>query len=158
MDYGSLMVTRMTVTVIMILLCSAATGLADGKVYKVLPQLLDKQGRHTLSPSLFERDAYQEFLHESPEQRGGLRFAVLWKARNVADESLTIRVEFLSAAGGSSAPKLVEQTVKRPRFGRRWTYIQVGEKDAQNMQELLAWRVTLWAGKKEIAETRSFLW
>ena len=37
------------------------------KIAKVLPQLLDDQGRHTVSPSLYGRDAYQALLREHPE-------------------------------------------------------------------------------------------
>ena len=47
----------------------------------MLPHYLDKEGRHTLSPSLYERDAYQAILRQNPEKRGGMRFDVQWKAR-----------------------------------------------------------------------------
>ena len=39
---------------------------AEAKISKVLPHWLDKKGRHTLSPSLFERDAYQAQLPRQP--------------------------------------------------------------------------------------------
>ena len=45
----------------------AAAHAADavtGKIVKVLPFFLDQQGRDAVSPSLFDRDAYQAFLRE----------------------------------------------------------------------------------------------
>src|SRR5439155_1231097 len=42
---------------------------AEAKIYKVLPTFIDKEGRHSLSPSLYERDAYQAQLRKHPEQR-----------------------------------------------------------------------------------------
>ena len=53
--------------------CSAAS-----RISKVLPHLLDKQGLHTLSPSLLERDAYQAQLRSNPDQCSGIRFDVKW--------------------------------------------------------------------------------
>ena len=42
----------------LVLLLSAALAHAgSGKLLKVLPHFLDREGRHALSPSLFERDA-----------------------------------------------------------------------------------------------------
>ncbi len=35
---------------------------APAKVIKVLPHFLDQKGRHALSPSLYDRDAYQAHL------------------------------------------------------------------------------------------------
>ena len=54
---------------------------ASAKIIKVLPHLLDRDGRHTLSPSLYERDAYQAILRAHPIQRSALRFAAYELAR-----------------------------------------------------------------------------
>ncbi len=54
---------------------------ASGKVLKVLPHFLDLQGRHALSPSLFERDAYQAHLRKNPAEVSALRFDVEWSGR-----------------------------------------------------------------------------
>ena len=40
------------------MLCAGAAA-ATGSVIKVLPQFLDLKGRTALSPSLYDRDAYQ---------------------------------------------------------------------------------------------------
>ena len=47
------------VTFVLFIFGIADACTAASKISKVLPHLLDKQGRHTLSPSLLERDAYQ---------------------------------------------------------------------------------------------------
>src|SRR5687767_192398 len=65
------------------------------KIVKVLPHFLDTKGRASISPSLFDRDAYQEVLRTSPKKRSGLRFGVQWKASYFP--SLKLRVE---AKGG----------------------------------------------------------
>ena len=62
------------------------------KILKVLPQYLDEEGRHALSPSLYERDAYQYFLRKNPSKRGGLRFDVNWKAKGSKSETLVLRL------------------------------------------------------------------
>ena len=49
---------------------------ADAKVRKVLPSLVDLEGRASLHPSLYERDAYQAYLRKNPELVGGMRFDV----------------------------------------------------------------------------------
>src|SRR6185369_13028943 len=39
----------------------------SAKVLKVLPLFLDQKGRESISPSLFDRDAYQVLLRDKPE-------------------------------------------------------------------------------------------
>jgi len=55
---------------------SLSASAATGKILKVLPQFLDTKGRNSLSPSLYERDAYQVVLREHPERRSAMRFYV----------------------------------------------------------------------------------
>lgn len=52
-----------------------------GRVTKVLLHFLDLQGHSALSPSLYDRDAYQAQLRKHPEQCSGMRFDILWRAR-----------------------------------------------------------------------------
>src|SRR5256885_6498812 len=72
---------------------ASPTEAATARIIKVLPHLLDRKGRHTLSPSLYERDAYQGFLRKNPDQCSGLRFDVQWKAKRVDWSQLKLRVE-----------------------------------------------------------------
>jgi len=41
-----------------------ASDAASGRVVKVLPLLLDLKGRDAVSPSLYDRDAYQVYLRQ----------------------------------------------------------------------------------------------
>src|SRR5271154_3916757 len=95
----------------------STAGAAEGRVYKVLPQFLDLQGRSSLSPSLYDRDAYQNILRRSPAKCSGLRFAVQWKARASSSDSLKLRVEMRGIAEGSQ-PK--HATVEMPVRQRSW--------------------------------------
>ena len=47
----------------------APAPVAVAKVIKALPQFLDQQGQSALSPSLFDRDAYQACLRKHPSER-----------------------------------------------------------------------------------------
>ena len=53
-----------------------------GRVVKVLPLFLDLKGHDAISPSLFDRDAYQAFLRQHTNDISAIRFDVLWKASN----------------------------------------------------------------------------
>lgn len=128
---------------------------ASGRVIKVLPHFLDRQGRHTLSPSLYERDAYQAYLREHPEERAGLRLDVQWKARDARD--LKLRAEL--RGGGKGQPQVVlEQSVRPRRWFSTWSAFTLDGPAYQQLGELVAWRVTLWAGDQLLGEQRSFLW
>src|SRR3954469_12638010 len=82
---------------------------ASAKVVKVLPQYLDREERHAISPSLFDRDAYQARLRRRPEERGGLRFAMQWKAPGT--HPLKLRVELRGACGHEPTTAILEETV-----------------------------------------------
>src|ERR1043165_2041171 len=79
--------------VVLLLAAGASAHAATAKVLKVLPQYLDPKGRAALSPSLYERDAYQARLRQHPEQRSGLVFQVRWKAGDAGKRPLKLRVE-----------------------------------------------------------------
>jgi hypothetical protein len=129
---------------------------ASGKVLKVLPHFLDLQGRHALSPSLFERDAYQAHLRKNPAEVSALRFDVEWSGRGSA-AGFKLRVE---ARGGKAAaqPKMVEATVKPDRFGSTWASVTLEKSVYDQLGGVVAWRVTLWDGDQQLAEQKSFLW
>jgi hypothetical protein len=141
---------------VVLLAFSANANAAVGQVIKVLPQLMDKQGRHTLHPSLYERDAYQANLRKHPELCGGLRFDIHWKADKVALAGLKLRVE----ARGDKNPKPleIESPVERRPWYHRWTCVKVEGKPFENLGDLIAWRVTLWEGNTVVGEQKSFLW
>ena len=146
---------------IFLLLGSLGVGAAAepaGRIVKVLPMFLDQQGRDSLTPSLYDRDAYQVQLREHPKQRSALRVDVLWKAAHTGDVPLKLRVE-LRGLGTNNLPRQVtlEQPVT-PGFFRKWTSLTLGGDDYRKFGDVTAWRVTLWAGDQMLSEQKSFLW
>jgi hypothetical protein len=140
-------------------LWTAAGGdAAAGRVVKVLPFFLDAQGHEALSPSLYDRDAYQAYLRQHAEQRSAIRFDILWKASNTSEANLKLRVE-LRGIGQNGMPRqaTLEQAVT-PHFFRHWNSLTLGGGDYKDFGELVAWRVTLWSGDQRLGEQKSFLW
>lgn len=129
-----------------------------GRVVKVLPHYLDLKGHHALSPSLYERDAYQAQLRRHPEQRSGLRFDILWRVRTSAPTSIKLKLEMRGIAQGNlPSEKVLEKEVKSG-VGGRWTAITLTSDDYSSLGEVTAWRVSLWDGDQLIGEQKSFLW
>jgi hypothetical protein len=152
---------RRVVTLMLSVLMLATTlsaAAATGRVAKVLPHFLDQKGRHALSPSLYERDAYQSYLRRHPEQRSGLRFDILWRVRTRSPANLKLKVEMRGVAQGHlPSEKTLEQEVKSGA-GSRWTAITLSSDDFKALGEVTAWRVSLWVDDQLIAEQKSFLW
>ena len=128
------------------------------RILKVLPHYLDKDGKHTTNPSLFERDAYQFELRKNPALRSGMRFDVLWKTPPGTPSALTVKLELR----GSKAPEQAPVIVTARAFSRggfsQWTRVPILGKDYDALGELLAWRVTLWKDDQLVTEQTSFLW
>ncbi|HZF02042.1 MAG TPA: hypothetical protein VE344_09120 [Methylomirabilota bacterium] len=146
---------------ILILLCSLAVASASdatGRVMKVLPLYLDLQGRDAISPSLFDRDAYQAQLRQHTNEVSAIRFDVLWKASAGKDSKLKLRAE-LRGIGEHNLPRqtVLEKEVA-PKFFRSWTSLTLGGDELKNFGSPVAWRVTLWNGDKLLGEQKSFLW
>ncbi|WCJ60744.1 hypothetical protein NXS98_06340 [Fontisphaera persica] len=129
---------------------------ASGKLLKVLPHYLDLKGRHSLSPSLYDRDAYQAYLREKPEERSGLRFDIQYRVANASQPR--VRVELRAMKGGQPQTKVLEMEVKKTTFLGRWASVAVRGEDYKNLGEISAWRVTLWDGNQLLGERKSFLW
>jgi hypothetical protein len=126
------------------------------KIKKVLMFYLDQEGRQSLSPSLYDRDAYQAELRNHPAKRSGLRFDVQWNASTSVP--LTLRVEMRGAKGTESTKAVVEMTVRKRGLFSRWTELPLVGEEYQKLGELVAWRATLWQGDLMAGEQRSFLW
>lgn len=132
----------------------------SGKVIKVLPHFLDLDGRHTLSPSLYERDAYQAFLRSHPESRSGIRFDIQWKVTNpVPSPPLKLKVELRGITEGKlPRQRVLEKEVQTKRKYSHWTGIDLTGFDYVDFGEVTAWRVTLWQDQQLLGEQKSFLW
>ena len=129
-----------------------------GRVVKVLPLLMDTNGAVATSPSLFDRDAYQAYLHQHTNDVSGIRFDVCWAAHHARGLKLTVRVEVrgIGARGLPTEAKL-EQTVT-PKLFNHWKSLTLVGADYKKLGTLSAWRATLWNGKQKLGEQRSFLW
>lgn len=135
-----------------------AVHAAADKVIKVLPHYLDLQGRHTLSPSLFERDAYQALLRKDPSKCSGLRFDTQWKARKAAGRTLKLRLELVTTEHPKATPFVLEQTVTPKRWFSSWTGLKLDAAQLKAVGEIIAWRVSLRDGDQTLSEQHSFLW
>ena len=136
---------------------SACSGLAgSGKVVKVLPHYLDRQGRHALYPSLYDRDAYQAHLRKNPEERSALRFDIQWKAKGEIAGPLKLRLELRGSK--TSKPLVLEEAVTPRRRFSQWSPLKVAGAEYHQLGELIAWKVTLWDRTELLAEQKSFLW
>lgn len=136
-----------------------AVTAATGRVIKVLPQYLDHEGRTALSPSLYERDAYQATLRQEPAKRSGIRYNIQWKTRGKEAGPLVIRVELRGVAEGNLPRQLtLEQPVKAGGWFSHWTSVVLDKAGYKSFGEVTAWRVTLWEGTQLLGEQKSFLW
>lgn len=131
---------------------------AEGRVVKVLPQLLDAKGRSTLAPSLYERDAYQAFLRKHPDRRKALRLAVEWKARHVDWSKLTLRAEMRGLTGDKMHTVTLDEAVVKNGLFENWSEFKIEGDNFRAFGRLVAWRVTLWENGRQIGELESFLW
>ncbi|HEY5912419.1 MAG TPA: hypothetical protein VJA21_17595 [Verrucomicrobiae bacterium] len=141
-------------------LLAAPASAATGRVIKVLPQFMDRQGRTSLSPSLYERDAYQAELRLNPSRRSGLRYYVQWKTRGAVWQPLKLRVELRGVARGNLPKQLTLErklAAKHTLFSR-WDEVTLSTAQYQELETVTAWRVTLWEGASLLGEQKSFLW
>ena len=130
-----------------------------GSVSKVLPLYMNLKGQVAPSPSLFDRDAYQfELLTRRTNEITGIRFDVLWKARNARGLNLKLRLDLRGiGAGGFPTQTNLEQTVT-PKFFHHWASLTLVGRGYKNFGALVAWHATLWNGNQLLGEQKSFLW
>ena len=104
---------------LMLLLAAAvfaapAAWAKSDEIFKVLPEFVDQEGRTSLSPSLYERDAYQARLRREPSQQSGIAFFVNWKAKKTETGRLKLRVEIRGVLGRHCAPDPGENHRQNP--------------------------------------------
>lgn len=143
---------------LLFLFLTAAARAGEGRVYKVLPQFLDAKGRASVEPSLYERDAYQFYLRKHPKLRSGLCVKVEWKGRELDWTKTKLRAELRGLATNSIHTVILEMPVKKSGFFRSWSALNLTDDKYKNFGELIAWRVTLWEGDRQLSEMKSFLW
>ncbi len=136
----------------------SATPKPPARILKVLQFRLDKKDRIALSPSLFERDAYQAILRRHTNQCAGMRFDIQWQAKVRRGTALRLRMELLATLQGVRTPVVVEQPVVVKSHRTRWSFVTVKGADFRRTGTIVAWRATLWEGDHRLAEEHSFLW
>lgn len=148
----------MVMVVSLLLAFSVQAG--TGTIVKVLPLFLDKKEQYTLSPSLFERDAYQAELRMKPELRSGMIYRVQWKTKGEALAPLRIRLELRGVTKGNLPKQItIEQPVKKRGWFTQWATLPLKGGDYKNFGEVVAWRATLWEGDDLLlGSQQSFLW
>ena len=135
-----------------------ADGAEKGRIVKMLPLLLDLKGHDAVSPSLYDRDAYQAYLRRNPGKISGLRFDCLWQVANPTAAKYKLRLELRGIGeGGKPTQATLEQAVTPPLL-RRWDSLTFNGADYKNFGALVAWRATLWRGDQLLDEQKSFLW
>lgn len=139
-------------------LTACSTGKSGGNITKVLPHWVDLEGRHALSASLFERDAYQAHLRTHPEERSGLRYDVHWRASRKGAPAYRLQLELRTTGRSMEDPILKTEVVKDPPPWGRWSEVPLERDLLRDAGEPVAWRVTLWDGAELLDEERSFLW
>ncbi len=142
---------------IALLLLAWPARAADQRVIKVLPHLLDKDGAHTVSPSLFDRDAYQSWLKKNPDHQTGVRYDIHW--RSAKPGKFELKLELLGRVEkGQIKRRTVEGKVSVQRSKSQWTALSLTGEDFKQFGPIVAWRVSLWQGDQLVAKHQSFLW
>ena len=135
-----------------------AADAVTGRVHKVLPFLLDQKGRIALSPSLYDRDAYQAQLREHTNLVSAIRYDVQWSAKNADDTKLKLRLE-LRGVDTAGQPKLkTMETEVTPGYFSKWTMFTLTGEEYKKFGGITAWRATLWDSDQMLGEEKSFLW
>ena len=137
----------------------SAAESSHAKAIKVFRFLVDAEGRHALSPSLLDRDAYQAHLREHPTKVSGLRFVIQWRRRSESPTRPSIRIEVRHGNGNTigefskTAPIKVRKTRRS-----QWHRITISGEEYARLGKVIAWRVSLWDGETMLTQEESFLW
>jgi hypothetical protein len=146
--------------ILSLFVCAAAlaSDWPTGKVLKVLPHLMDAQGRHTRSPSLYDRDAYQAELRKDLTKVSGVRFDIQWQAEAKTKAPAVLRVELRGTAKNKLPSEIRLENFFTLTSGSHWSALKLDGEQYKNFGEVIAWRVTLWTGDEMLSEQKSFLW
>lgn len=146
-------------TIIWLLLALIATAATSpDRIIKVLPHLLDAQGRHALSPSLYERDAYQAELRKHPEHVSGIRYDIQLRHSDVNTSKGRLQLELRCAGQSFTNAIILESGLTKTRRRGGWAHMQLDGEAYRKAGTVIAWRARLLDGSQVLAEQRSFLW
>ena len=128
------------------------------RIVKVFPLRIDSKNRTALTPSLFDRDAYQAFLRKNPKQCTGMVFKVQSKVPAGSPTSLTAKLEVRGEKAGDQTSFTAEKRLERDKFGSTWFQFDVTGEAWGRLKGVSAWRISLFDGEKLVSEQKSFLW
>ncbi len=146
-------IPQLAAAFLLLAVLSSANAARPGKISKVLPHWLDQQGRHTLSPSLLERDTYQTKLRADRSLCSGIRFDVKWSKNT----SVNVKLQLELQVTDGTEPIVLEQAIN-PSRRSGWDAITLDGDAFTAIGKIIAWRVRLLDGDMELADRRSFLW
>ena len=135
-----------------------AGGIEKGRIVKMLPLFLDLKGHDAVSPSLYDRDAYQAYLRQHTNEISAVRFDFLWQVENPSAAKYKLRIELRGIGAGGKPTQAVLDEEAPPPLLRHWNFLVLGGAEYRNFGELIAWRATLWRGDQLLSEQKSFLW
>ena len=130
-----------------------------GRVRKVLPLLLNARGQDALSPSLFERDAYQMYLRLHTNEIAAVRYDLQWKATGPKGAAVKIQLELRAIApDGSPVLETLQTTGTVHGYFSHWSSFKLTGDEYKKVSAAVAWRATVWSGDQLLGEQKSFLW
>jgi len=133
-------------------------GVEKGRIVKMLPLFLNAKGHDAISPSLYDRDAYQAYLRQHTNEISAIRFDVLWQVESPAAAKYKLRIELRGIGPDGKPTRSTLEVEAPPPLLRRWHSLVLGGADYRSFGELVAWRATLWHGDQLLSEQKSFLW
>ena len=81
------------ILLLLAVLPACADGIEKGRIVKMLPLFLDLKGHDAISPSLYDRDAYQAYLRRHTNEISAIRFDFLWQVANPSAAKYKLRIE-----------------------------------------------------------------
>ncbi len=130
---------------------------------------LDHQGQYSEHPSMFERDAYQAYLRENPEEIHGLRVAIL--VAGTRSKLLTSKLELLIQGPPSPDPREplsfeLNLSERQDRKLRRWIYWDIdpvipsssATTPPLHPESVVSWQLTLFKDGMPQDRIQSYLW
>jgi len=146
------------ILLLLIALPALGDGIEKGRIVKMLPLFINAKGHDALSPSLYDRDAYQAYLRQHANEISAIRFDFLWQVENPSASKYTLRIELRGSGPGGKPTRATREQEVAPPLLRHWNSLVLGGADYRNFGELVAWRATLWRGDHLLSEHKSFLW
>ena len=141
------------------LFVASASDAITGRIVKVLPLFLNLNAQDAISPSLYDRDAYQIYLRNHTNEVSAIRYDVQWSAKNAGEGELKIRLELRGVSAPNNLPEFKTLTAPAtPGFLDNWPSLTLAGDEYKNFGAVTAWRATLWDGDRQIGEQKSFLW